>query len=391
MTFSGRSLATKQLREKGADVRLVLIHPNFTQQHAALSELEQDAVYVRLRGAHLTNDAITEQIQEALEAQGARLSDVGTLVLDEADRASTGDFVSFLRSLLGKMPSGRVIVLSRVLPPGLLADAALRQQTHIVPAAEAMMLWDYAQRNDSTGALLEVRALGSGRVQVNGQTVSSWDGVLPRSLFFYLVDRGMVTRAEIFQTFWPKLSVREATNVFHVTKRKISEVLGTDLTVYWSGFYHVSPRVQVSYDVALFTQMSQDSAIAPTEESIALLEQAVALYRGDFLTALESSWVLNRRQDLIQGYGEALIGLAKNYERMNEPQRALGLYLRAAATNRQREDIALNIMRMCREMGFHHDALTVYERLVNELRKSLKVAPGPQLQELAAAIRNEVQ
>jgi two-component SAPR family response regulator len=117
----------------------------------------------------------------------------------------------------------------------------------------------------------------------------------------------------------------------------------------------------------------------------------VALYRGDFLTALESSWVLNRRQDLIQGYGEALIGLAKNYERMNEPQRALGLYLRAAATNRQREDIALNIMRMCREMGFHHDALTVYERLVNELRKSLKVAPGPQLQELAAAIRNEVQ
>jgi two-component SAPR family response regulator len=289
------------------------------------------------------------------------------------------------------MPSGRIVVLSRVLPPGLLADSALRQQTHIIPALETLMLWDYAQRDDTNGALLEVRSLGAGRVQVNGQPISTWDGVLPRSLFFYLVDRGMVTRAEIFQTFWPKLNVREATNVFHVTKRKISEVLGTDLTVYWSGFYHVSSRIQVSYDVSLFTQMSQDSAIAPTEEAISLLEQAVALYRGDFLTSLDSSWVHPRRQDLIQSYGEALIGLAKNYERMSNPQRALGLYLRAVATNRQREDITLSIMRLCRDLGYHDDALVIYERLENELRKSLEVEPGRQLQELAQAIRNEMQ
>src|SRR5690606_6927887 len=250
---------------------------------------------------------------------------------------------------------------SRSLPPGLLDDEELRKQTHFVPSIESMMLWDYAQRDSAEGALLEVRALGAGRVQVNGQPVTAWDGILPRSLFFYLVDRGMVTRAEIFQTFWPNLNVKEATNVFHVTKRKISEVLGTDLTVYWSGFYHVSSKIQVSYDVSMFTQMAQDSAIASTEESIRLLEEAIGLYRGDFLTALDSSWVSDRRQDLTQSYGEALIGLAKCYERVNNPQRSLVLYLRAAMTNRQREDIAFNIMRLCRELGYHADALTVYE------------------------------
>ncbi|NJL95427.1 MAG: hypothetical protein HC915_17740, partial [Anaerolineae bacterium] len=132
-------------------------------------------------------------------------------------------------------------------------------QTRFLPADERWMLWDYARGNerDSNGSemtLLEVRAFGAGRVQLNGQAVVSWDGILPRSLFFFLVDKGLATRTEIFNTFWPNLSVREATNVFHVTKRKISEVLGIDLTVYMSGFYHISPKIHLSYDVALFNQ-----------------------------------------------------------------------------------------------------------------------------------------
>jgi DNA-binding SARP family transcriptional activator len=390
MTFAARQLSAQQLREKGADVRLIFLHPNFTQQHALLSELLHDTVYVRLSGNHLTTDELTAQIQKALDVQSARLSDVPTLVLDEADRVSANHFVGMIRELLAQMPSGRIVVFSRSLPPDLLDDGELRGKTHFIPAIESMMLWDYAQRDSAQGALLEVRALGAGRVQVNGQPITAWDGILPRSLFFYLVDRGMVTRAEIFQTFWPNLNVKEATNVFHVTKRKISEVLGTDLTVYWSGFYHVSSRIQVSYDVSTFTQMAQDSAIADLEDSIKLLEDAIALYRGDFLTALDASWVTNRRHDLIQSYGDALIGLAKSYERVNNPQRSLVLYLRAASTNRQREDIAFNIMRLSRELGFHRDALTVYERMEDELRKSLKVAPGRQLQELAQVIRNEI-
>lgn len=390
MTFAARQLTAQQLRDKGADVRLIFLHPNFTQQHAVLSELIHDTVYVRLRGEALTAADVLAHIQTALDTQSAKLSDVFSLVLDEADRIVSNHFVGLVRDLLAQMPKGRIVVFSRTLPSDLLADNDLRTKTHFIPAIETMMLWDYAQRDGSQGALLEVRALGAGRVQVNGQPVTSWDGILPRSLFFYLVDRGMVTRAEIFQTFWPTLNVREATNVFHVTKRKISEVLGTDLTVYWSGFYHVSSRIQVSYDVALFTQMAQDSAIASTEESIALLEDAVALYRGDFLTSLDSSWVHQRRQDLIQAYGEALIGLAKSYERVSNPDRALNLYLRAASTNRQREDIAFNVMRLCRDLALRSEALIVYDRLKDELRKSLNVEPGRQVQELAEAIRGEM-
>ena len=40
------------------------------------------------------------------------------------------------------------------------------------------------------------------------------------------------TRADIFKEFWPGLPIKSATNVFHVTKRKIGERLGCDLTSY---------------------------------------------------------------------------------------------------------------------------------------------------------------
>jgi DNA-binding SARP family transcriptional activator len=391
MSEIGRRLAAQQLHERQPDVRLIFVHPNFAQQHAVLSDLPDDAVYIRFRGTQLSREDAKAQIQEAVGVQASDLRELSMLVIDEADRALMGEFIQLLRELLQEMLHGVIVILSRELPAGVLVDSDLRQQSKFVPARESMMLWDYARQQDGTGSLLEVRALGAGRVQLNGHPVSNWDGSLPRSLFFYLVDRGMVRRAEIFDTFWPDLTTREATNVFHVTKRKISEVLGTDLTVYWSGFYHISPRIQMSYDVALFTEMAQDSAIASLEESAALLEEAIALYRGDFLTSIESKWVVRRRQDLQQAFGDALISLAKIYERTNQPQRALSLYLRATATNVHREDLALNTMRLYRDLQLHQEALVIYERLQKELRETLNVTPGRELRDLADAIRNEAQ
>jgi two-component SAPR family response regulator len=70
---------------------------------------------------------------------------------------------------------------------------------------------------------LETYALGRGYGIVNGQTINNWDGALPRNLFFYFVDHPLITRDQIFEVFWPRLATKDATNVFHVTKRKISE------------------------------------------------------------------------------------------------------------------------------------------------------------------------
>jgi len=258
MFGSGYELAQRQLKMLDSDTRLVVIHPNYVQSHLLLMEIlgNERTVYVRFDGREIGGADLNAQWEAALLAQtdGAGLSAVHNVVLDECDRAQTDDLDALLVTLVKQMP-GRVIVVSRVPPACTLNHAPLGRQTVYLPDDETMMFWDYARR-DAERVLLEVRALGTGRVLLNGIEVNEWDGLLPRSLFFYLVDRGMTTRNDIFETFWPKLSVREATNVFHVTKRKISEVLGIDLTIYWSGFYRISPNIQLSYDVVLFWTIS---------------------------------------------------------------------------------------------------------------------------------------
>src|SRR5258708_38786010 len=248
------------------------------------------------------------------------------------------------------------------------------------------MLLDYPQQ-PADRVLLEVYGLGPGQALINGERIDHWDGLLPRSLFFYFVDRGMITRDEIFQTFWPTLSIREATNVFHVTKRKISEILGFDLTVYWSGFYRISPDIDLHYDVVKFIEDVQNSVVAEQQEASDLLERAIFLYRGLFLSTLDMEWAESRRHELKLTYADALSTLGRLRQREGDTQESLGLYSRAGTTQPQREDLAPAIMPLYATLGQSDRAIAAYNRLTDELKQNLGVGPDRQTSELAEQIR----
>lgn len=369
--------------------RVIFVHPNYKAQHLLLNPLGVNALYVRFEGEALTQAALLDQLRAAQAAQAIPTSPNGAggvILCDECDRAEAEALAGFIHEVLPLFPGQRIVLLSRVLPSGVLEDPEIRRQATFLPTDADSMLWDYTMMPNQ--AVLEVRAFGTGRVHLDGKPITSWDGALPRSLFFYLVDRAMVTRAEIFETFWPNLNTREATNVFHVTKRKISEVLGTELTVYGSGFYHISPKIHLSYDVSLFNQLVQDSD-SPNADTTAL-RQALALYRGDYLLSISMDWVVKRRAAIQQATCDGFVALAKSYERDGERREALDAYLRAARIKPEREDTALAIMRLYRQLGLRQDALRVYERLENALQNGLKVRPSQQIQQLADEIKSEL-
>lgn len=386
-----REIAIRQLDNVDPSKRLVIFHPNYSRQHLLLNIVSRDqsTIYVRFDGSQLTQEELRQQLNEAIAQQNGQLDSAVYVVLDEADRADPDALADFVMGLLDGT-RGQVVLVTRNVPVLMQNQNPIREQTVFIPADPSLMLSNYASQDGNT-ALLEVRALGSGHVLLNGRRVDNWDGTLPRALFFYLVDRGMTTRAEIFETFWPNLSTREATNVFHVTKRKISEVLGVDLTVYWSGFYRIAPNIDLQYDAALFTEMLQDSAVASPEDAMRLLTYAVSLCQGDFLNSINMDWSTKRRVEMVQNYGESLIALGKLMEQAGKPEEALGLYVRASATNPQREDLARSIMLLYRQLGMFDDAIATYQRLETELENTLGVSPARNLQELLAEIESEAE
>lgn len=393
---------------------LVILHPDFYGQHTLLAPLldrtDQHTVFLSVPKSGADLDTLTVALSEAIRTQlDESISDLPAepeaaanaiaevmnahspvnMVIDGYDLLepdSTGDLLAALATRL--TGGSRVVIGGRQLPMDLLWRENLQSQVALIPVNPDQMMLDYTQSINKT--VLEVRALGPGRVLINGRLIDHWDGILPRTLFFYFVDRGMTTRDEIFRTFWPSLTTREATNVFHVTKRKISEILGTDLTVYWSGFYRLSPDLELHYDVVKFAEAVQNAAVADDDRALELYRNAVELYHGPFLSTMEQEWVTARRGELATTYAEGLAGMARLYARRGDKENALGCYLRAAATSPEREDLARAIMELYRALGQPAAALETYERLEAELKKTLNVSPGPQTSELAAAIRSEM-
>jgi DNA-binding SARP family transcriptional activator len=385
-------LFEEQLSQIKSDTRILVVHPNYSAQHLVLASFlsHEATAYVRFREDHLTYSQLLEIVRST--TQGINLPDVRYLILDECDFVGPKDFEQLLTLLLREVTRGVLVILARTMPPCILSNADLRHQAQIIPVSDSLMFHDYIGRADGP-ALLEVKGFGSGHALLNGRPIDNWDGALPRNLFFYLIDRGMATRNQIFETFWPEMPVREATNVFHVTKRKISEVLGTDLTYYWSGFYRLSPEIELSYDISLFSQMMQESAIASHQNAQRLLTQAIWLYRGDFLTSIHDDvvWVAQRRSELLQTYGDALITRAKTFEHAGDKLEALGLYIRASSTSPQREDLTGTIMKLYTELGMYGDALNAYNRLEVTIMDTLGISPAQWLQDLAIEIQDKAR
>ncbi len=346
---------------------------------------------------HNLQRALSEGKPAAIgEALAADLSIYGDepliLFIDELDRvAMDADFNQFVRALVGALPSDvQVAFSSRLLTYQPWYDMVAR--------GEAIVLGTDQRKDDMMFTVeatpkpqLEVYGFGRGHALVNGMPITNWDGALPRNLFFFFMDHPLVTRDEIFETFWPDLSVKEATNVFHVTKRKITERISMkitddgsyELTQYNSGFYMPSDKVVRHYDVGDFQEAVDKALVANSEkEEVALLSRAIDIYKASFLQTIEMKWVQERRSTLRQLYAQALIGMGRIYNRRSEQQRAIGFFTRALKETPEREDIHRQVMGLYQGMGMLDDAVVQYRKLEQVLNDTLKIAPSRETREL---------
>ena len=231
---------------------------------------------------------------------------------------------------------------------------------------------------------LEVYALvGGSPVLIDGRPLTEWQESLPRNLFHFFVDKTRVTRAEVFEAFWPSLGKKEATNVFHVTKRKVSEKLGYDLTAFENGVYVPNIQVNRLYDVAIFEEHIEAANNAESDkEAKEHWSRAVQVYHGQFLKEVDMPWVIERRQELRQMYIQALIGLARIYADSKKSDLALAYYIRAAGEQPDREDVHREIMQLYANRGEVDKVAAQYDLLSATLEKHLDIAPSDETRKL---------
>jgi ATP/maltotriose-dependent transcriptional regulator MalT/two-component SAPR family response regulator len=240
---------------------------------------------------------------------------------------------------------------------------------------------------------LEITALGTSTVKVNGEIVprTSWGGPLVKELFFYLVEHGPARRERILHAFWPNYSTAKAKSVFHATLYRMRRVLPNDAIQYLREHdqYTFNRQSDFWYDVLAFESMLE-RAQAGGDGSDELFEQAIGVYRGEFLANVYSDWCLERRQNLQRLFVDALSRTAQLKNQGGKHDQAVELYRRALSEEHYREDLLRELIRVLASMGQTAEAIMHFNAYSKRLEDEGMLGPSRETVQVIEAIRGKV-
>jgi DNA-binding SARP family transcriptional activator len=239
-------------------------------------------------------------------------------------------------------------------------------------------------------ARLSVRLLGSFDVTLGGEAVTGFATDKARALLAYLaVEADRTHRREALAGLlwpdYPEPSARASLRSALVALRRAIGDRETDQV-----FLHIS-RQTIQFDcesdawvdVRAFTDLL-DSKV-PGAQTIRRLEEAVALYRGDFLEGFSlpdsgafEEWALLTREMLRRRAVEALEQLVDRYEAAGEYEAALPHAWRQVELDPWRERAQRQLMRQLAFSGQRGAALAQYETCRQILAEELGAKPAPE-------------
>jgi len=311
-----------------------------------------------------------------LEALALDLNDLSAdpflLVLDEFDQADIADDLQiFIEQLVDLLPPQCRLVLSGRQLPRLPWVSMIAQNKAVLLRDSELVVDHFYQKPFEGEARVKVYGLGPGHVMLDGQMITTWEGHLPRLLFFFCLDRPMVTRSEICRAFWPDLDNDQAVNVFHVTKRRLHkalDALGIDVLIHDGGYYRLNPALTIQYDVFDFVSALVGGRTAQGKERLKAWQRATELYQHPFLQGHTEGWINKRREEYLTGYLEALSNIARMRIEDGRPEQALNLMLKAVQENPTRQDLHREVMRLYADLGRRSEAAGHYQKLTQSLR-----------------------
>ena len=341
---------------------------------------ERYADGVRLMGAV---DALRERVAIALPA---------------SDRGERDRLVQIARSHLGgyferMYDEGRLMPMDEVTQianeAGGLQTAEyqvpiLGDATSVTPPAPAVAV-----------DTLRVLALGPLQVFVGSEAIDTtvWGSARPRELLVYLLMHpDGRTKEQVGLAFWPEASAAQLRNSFHVTLHRLRKALrNPDWITLTNERYRVDPEVIAEFDVTEFERdvVAARRAVKRKEDgAIGMLDRVLARFRGDFLDGEPAGdWHLEHRDRIQRLFVDALMELGDHQADEHRYQKAADAYRRVLARDDLNEDATRALMRCHAKVGDRSQALKLYQRFSERLRKELDAEPDEDTRELAEELR----
>ncbi len=369
------------------DVNLKNFIDNFTKTMASQHDTFGRHLSMLPPAVYENLDENLEVIQEAFAEELEEISQQPyLLVFDEYDRSDSADDIHrFIEKIADKLPPQTSLVLnSRTLPRLPWVSMVAKKQAALL-LDDHLIQEDFYNTSKDGDFDLEVFALGPGYVLHQGDEIENWEGHLPRLLFFFALDKPMVTRSEICSAFWPDLATDQAVNVFHVTKRRLHKALGFDVMVHQDSHYQINPELNVYYDVLDFVETLMRGRNPNNPNAFEDWKHAVDLYRGPFLQGHNDHWIDERRVAFRTGYLEALTAMAQMWIEKDRKELALKLYRQALDEDFSREDFHRDIMNLYTDLGRRSEAVAHFKQLEETFK-----AEGREVSDETTGVYNEI-
>lgn len=354
------------------DINLLNFMTSFTdgmsKQHATFGR------HINILQSRVLNDPY-KYFDDVLSAFVRELSELCEdeyyLILDEFDRADSADDVQRLIERLSHLLPERckLVINTRTLPrmPWL---SMIAKRHAVILRDDHLVCEDFYQNRNSDGAELKVLSLGPGYVFLGDHLVDRWEGHLPRLLLFFTLDRPVVTRNEICETFWPGLEIDQAVNVFHVTKRRLHKALGIDALMHDGTYYRIDPDVPFYFDALEYIEALMVGRYGKPDDPYEVWQRVANLYRGPFLQGHNDPWILERREAFQTAYIEALENTAAHWAQDGKHELALHTLTRALDTDYANEAIHKKLLKLYVLLGRRAEAVTHYRSLEKWARSS---------------------
>ncbi len=304
------------------------------------------------------------------------------LVLDEFDRADLADDVlRFVERLSHYAPARCKIVLNGRTLPRMPWLAMIAKRHAVILRDEQIKRENLYGFCNATDASLKVLSLGPGYVFRDDYLVDHWEGHLPRLLLFFAMDRPEVTRNEICETFWPKLDINQAVNVFHVTKRRLHKAVGADVLSHDGKYYRVATSTRFYFDAFEFVELLLEGRHGEPDDPFEHWQHVTNLYRGPYLQGHNEPWIQERRDAYEFAYVEALENIARIWEERESYELALHMLTRAIDTDFTRLENHLKLLRLYVRLGRRAEAVAHFRQL-ERWAKSKRRVLSPEIRQL---------